>query len=784
MTLEEKASLMSGDNFWNTKPIERLGIPSMMLTDGPHGLRKQGGKADRLGLNKSLPATCFPTAATLANSWDMGLLEKVGQALGKEAAAEDVSVLLGPGLETKRNPLGGRNFEYFSEDPLLSGKLAAQMIKGIQSQGISACPKHFAVNTQETRRMVIDEIVDERALREVYLEGFRIAIQEGNAKSIMTAYNQLNGTFANEHPHLLQTILTEEWGFDGLIVTDWGGNNDRVDALIAGNQLEMPASAGITDAEIIQAIKSGEVEESLLDDRVNSYLRILFETNKALGEGRNFEQADHHELAKVAAQQSFVLLKNEQSTLPLQTTEKVAVIGDFAKNPRYQGAGSSLVQPVKLDITLDSLQDSELEIIGYEQGFKRFGKSSSRLMRKALNLAGNADTILFFAGLDESLEAECIDRPHMRLADNQNQLIKELCQLGKKVVIILCGGAAIEMPWINDINALLHVYLPGEAGADAIVDVLTGTINPSGKLAESYAHKFEDYSSSPWFPGTELTAEHRESLFVGYRYFDTAKKEILFPFGFGLSYTTFEYEGIEFEDNKVKFRVRNTGSVAGAEIPQVYVAKKDTQIIRAAQELKGFAKVFLEPGEWEEVEISLCDHAFKYYNVKENMWVVEPGDYEILVGASSRDIRLRVATTLEGEDVQLPHDLSLLPNYATGAVHKVTDEEFAELLGFTPQPTKWDISEPLGLNDTIGQGRYKKGFGRFLYRVIMRYRKIALALGKPIWGNNAMFLIDLPYRQLSKMSNGIITPKAHEGIMVMVNGKFWKGLWMILRRRK
>lgn len=784
MTLEEKASLMSGDNFWNTKSIERLNIPSMMLTDGPHGLRKQGGKADRLGLNKSLPATCFPTAATLANSWDINLLTEVGECLGKEAAAEDVSVLLGPGLEIKRNPLGGRNFEYFSEDPFLSGKLSAAMIKGIQSQGVSACPKHFAVNSQEGRRMVINEVVDERALREIYLEGFRMAVQEGKAKTIMTAYNQVNGIYANEHTRLLQDILCQEWKFDGLIVTDWGGNNDRVAGLIAGNQLEMPSASGITDAEIVTAVKNGTIDESLLDQRVNSYLNILFETKKAMGKGRLFTHADHHKKAEEAARESIVLLKNKENALPLVTDEKVAIIGDFAKIPRYQGAGSSLVQPVQLDNTLDTLEKSDLTIIGYEKGFKRFGGYNSRLSKRAINLASQADTILFFAGLDESLEAECIDRPHMSLPENQNQLINKLSQIGKKLIVVLCGGAAVEMPWIENIHSLLHVYLPGQAGGKAVADVLTGKHNPSGKLAESYAYRHEDYASTPWFPGKQLTAEHKESIFIGYRYFDSVNKDVLFPFGYGLSYTSFEYQNVSYEKNKVRFSIQNTGKVAGSEIAQVYVAKKGSKIIRAKKELKGFAKVYLEPNEKTEVEIALDERAFQYYNTKVEKWVTEPGKYEVLVGSSSRDIQLIIETQLMGDDVELPNDLSMLPNYASAQVHKVTDAEFEKLLGETPPPTNWDIAKPLGINDTIGQGKYKKGFAKFLYTILMLIRKISLALNKPIWANNVMFLIDLPYRQISRMSNGMITPAMQDGIMVMINGHFWKGLKMTLFPKK
>ena len=583
MTLEEKASLLSGQNFWNTKPIPRLGIPSIMLTDGPHGMRKQGGKADHLGLNKSIPSTCFPTASALANSWDTELLEQVGAYLGEEAASEQVSVLLGPGLNVKRNPLCGRSFEYFSEDPLLSGKLAAAMIRGIQSQGVSACPKHFAVNSQELRRMVVDEVVDERALRELYLEGFRYAVCEGKPKTIMSAYNRVNGIYANENTYLLQDILYGEWGFDGVVVTDWGGENDRVAGLIAGNQLEMPSSAGLTDREVFEAVRAGKLDETLLDERIDQLLRLIFSV-KPQEQSTAYSIDEHHAFAREAACRSAVLVKNEGGVLPLCAGTRVAVIGDFAKTPRYQGAGSSLIEPTKLECALDELKRTDLEIVGYAPGFRRFGGNGKRKRNRACALAKRADVALVFLGLDEGSEAEGVDREQMRLRENQTELLREIRKSCARVVVVLANGAPVEADWSDDADAILLGYLGGQAGGGAIADLVTGKTAPSGKLAETYPERYADVPSASIYPGREKTAEHRESIFLGYRYYDTAGKHVRWPFGFGLTYTTFSYDKLTIQGNAISCTVCNTGDRAGEEIVQVYVSKRGSAVFRAEQE--------------------------------------------------------------------------------------------------------------------------------------------------------------------------------------------------------
>ncbi len=769
MSLEEKASLMSGENFWNTKAVERLNIPAIMLTDGPHGLRKQGGKADHLGLNKSLPATCFPTAATLANSWDKQLIYHVGQLIGKEAASEKVSVLLGPGLNIKRNPLCGRNFEYFSEDPYLTGELASEMVNGIQSNGISACPKHYAVNSQEHMRMTIDEIVDERSLREIYLEGFRRVIEKSKPKTIMSSYNKVNGTYANENTELMQDILYKEWGFDGVVVTDWGGNNDRVAGLKAGNQLEMPSTNGITDEEIVQAIKNNELDEKVLDKAVNQLLDLVFTTQLHDKDAINVDYAEHHNEAIEAAQRSIVLLKNEASILPIRSDKKIGVIGDFAKNPRYQGAGSSLINPTKLSNAWDVLNESDLSIVGYAQGFKRMGGKSERLVKEAVTLAREVDSILLFLGLDEGSEAEGIDRKHLRLRDNQLELVKSLSEVNKHIIVVLAGGGAIEMPFVEDVQAIVHTYLSGQGSAEALQSILQGTYNPSGKLSETFPFQYEDVSSSPYYPGKEATAEHREGLFIGYRYFDTVRKPVLFPFGHGLSYTTFSYSDLVVEQKNVTFTITNTGEIAGEEIAQLYIEKKDAEIFRAKRELKGFEKVFLEAGKSKQITISLEDRDFSYYNPSIQDWAIESGDYEIQIGSSIASIHLKELISLEGDTVPCEHTLEKFPHYFKGAVHEVTDEEYHRLLGYEPPSPKWDPKKDLGLNDTISQAKYKNIIGKSLYHIVVFFNKFFNFINKPLLANNVYFVLNMPFRQIDRFSGGKISRKQILKLLKWIN---------------
>lgn len=769
LTLDEKASLMSGANFWNTKAVERLGIPSIMLTDGPHGLRKQGGKADHLGLNASIPATCFPTAATLANSWDETLVREVGEYIGREATAEGVSVLLGPGLNIVRDPLAGRNFEYYSEDPYLTGTLAAGFVKGVQSQGIAASPKHFAVNSQEHMRMSIDEVVDERSLHEIYLEGFRRVVQEARPGTVMTAYNKVNGVFANEHPYLLQDILYDTWGFDGVAVTDWGGNNDRVAGLVAGNQLEMPSTNGITDREIVAAVDEGTLDESVLDERVDSLLRLVFETTDARDNKPVIDYVAHHHKAIDAARRSMVLLKNDDHILPLKPRARVAILGDFAKGSRYQGAGSSLVKPTQLDNVYDTLSATDLEIVGYAQGFKRFGGTSARLVRKAVRLAKQADVVLLFLGLDEAAEAEGLDRPSMKLSKGQLELVDAVNAVHDDVVVVLCGGSPIELPFAGKVKAIVHGYLGGQGGGQAATDILVGKHNPSGKLAVTYPVQYSDAPSAPYFPGQEATAEHREGLYFGYRYYDTKGVPVLFPFGYGLSYTTFRYSDIEVGQQQVSCVVENTGPVAGEEIVQVYIRPLTSTVFRPHKELKGFAKVWLEPGQLKRVSIALDDHAFAYYNTQVHGWVVEGGEYDIELGSSVVDIRLSHTLTVVGDDAPNPYDRRTFAAYYAADVQRVGDDEFVALLGAPLPSARWDRAKPLSLDDTIVQLRYKNIIGRALYGILVGTRKVLLALHNPILANNVMFIINMPFRKIEGFSGGKVSEKAVRRFLRLVN---------------
>lgn len=765
MTLEEKAGLTSGMDFWHTKPIPRLGIPSMLLSDGPHGLRKQEWQSDHLGMHKSVPATCFPTAASLANSWDTDMIERLGRALGLEAASEGISVLLGPGCNIKRNPLCGRNFEYFSEDPYLSGKSAAALIRGVQSNGISACVKHFAANSQELRRMSNDSVVDERTLREIYLPSFEMAVKEGGVKCVMTSYNRLNGEYTNENTHLLQDILYGEWGYDGMVVTDWGGNNDRVKALVAGDNLEMPYSGGDTDRYVAQAVRDGVISEELLDERVDKILDMIFTTRKAF-DYKHYDKAEHHRLAAGFAEETAVLLKND-GILPLRSGS-VAVIGDFAKTPRYQGAGSSLVNSTRVDNALDALRTEGVRIVGFEPGYRRGGGRSSRLCAKACELAMRAETVLLFLGLDEGGEAEGIDRSDMRLPENQLELLTALSAVSRNIVVVLSCGGAVEMPWQDRARAVVHGFLGGQAGATAMARLLTGKANFSGKLSETIPLRYEDMPSAPYYPGREKTSEYREGLFVGYRYFDTAQKPVLYPFGYGLSYTQFRYSGLKIDGDTVSFSVENTGKMSGAEVAQLYIAPKTNGTFRPAQELKGFVRITLAPNEKKRAEITLSDRSFALWSTKHNDWVVESGEYEILVGASSRDIRLHGTVTRKGIAEKLYDEPELAPYY-TGDVMAVPDAAFEALLGRPIPQRNWDREAPFGFNDCVSQGEYLRGgLGKAIYNGVRLLRNGLLLCGKKMAANNFMYILDVPYRNIARMT-GIFNDEQVYALLKVVN---------------
>lgn len=649
MTLEEKAGLCSGATFWTTKAIERLGIPSIMLTDGPHGLRKQDGDVDHMGMNESVPATCFPSAVGLATSWNRELIFRVGEALGKECQAEGVSILLGPGANIKRSPLCGRNFEYFSEDPYLTGELAAEHIAGVQSQGVGTSLKHFALNNQEHRRMTTEAVVDERTLREIYLTGFEIAVKKSQPWTVMSAYNRLNGTYCSENETLLTQILKEEWGHEGFVVSDWGAVNEAAASVAAGMELEMPASG---QRKIIAAVESGQLPEKALDRAVERLLTVIFKAVENKKPDAIYDKEAHNQLARETARETMVLLKNDDNLLPLPRKGKIAIIGALAKQVRYQGGGSSNIKPTKLDNIREEIEKSargEAEI-GFAQGYDLDSDAiAESLLEEAKRLAAQSDTAILCVGLPEHYESEGYDRKHLDLPANQVHLIEQIASVQSNVVVVLSNGAPIVMPWLGKVKAVLEAYLGGQAVGGAVADLLFGEANPSGKLAETFPKSLKQNPSHPYFPGEGDRVEYREGLFVGYRYYEAKDIEPLFPFGYGLSYTTFAYSNLQLDKCditdqdtvQVMVKVKNTGKRFGKEIVQLYVCDVASSVIRPEKELKGFAKIALEPGEEQTVSFRLDKRSFAYFNVQLKDWHVQSGEFEILIGSSSRDIALR-----------------------------------------------------------------------------------------------------------------------------------------------
>ena len=758
LTLEEKAMLLQGKSSWTTFPIPRLGIPSIFLSDGPHGLRKQVGSEDQLGLNASLPATCFPTAAAMANSWDAELEEQLGRALGAEAAASDVQVVLGPGLNIKRSPLCGRNFEYFSEDPYLAGKMAAACIRGIQANGTAACPKHFAANSQELRRMSADSIVDERTLQEIYLTGFEIAVKEGHPHCIMTSYNPVNGTYANEHPYLLG--LLRQWGFDGFVMTDWGGSNNHTEGVRAGSALMMPGPGLDAAVQLAADVRNGILPERALDDRLREMLPVVFSTRQA-APPQTASSEEHHNLARKCATESIVLLEND-GILPLCAGTKAALIGDFAKTPRYQGAGSSKVNPSRLDTLLDLFSQSGLLLTGH---------AGTDAVEEAVLLARQSDVVLLCLGLDDTTEAEGFDRRQLSLPEAQYTLARAVAQANPNVILLLSGGAPFLLPE-SGFRAAVHGYLGGQAGAGAMLDVITGRANPSGKLAETWPLRLEDTPCCQYYPGMERTCEYREGLYVGYRYYDTAGIPVRYPFGYGLSYTRFSYSDLQSDGASVSFTLTNTGTTDGAEIAQLYVHCRDSRIFRPKKELKGFRKVFLKAGECRQITIALDDKAWRYFNPKTGRWEIESGSYDLLIGASVSDIRLQTTLQIHGSDAPLPY--GHLPSYESGHISSVPDDEWETLLGRPRPEAHWDRT--LQRNDTVSQLYYaKSAFARFVHRVLSRY------IEKHPMDLNVIYSYNMPLRCLAHFSGGHLTQAMVDDLTYLCNGHFFRGFGRMLR---
>ena len=774
LSLEEKAALLQGKTTWTTYEFKHASIPEIFLSDGPHGLRKQAGAADHLGLNASVPATCFPTAATMANSWNLELGEELGRALGEEAAANNVHVVLGPGLNIKRSPLCGRNFEYFSEDPYLAGKMAAAYIKGIQNNGVAACPKHFAVNSQELRRMAMDSVLDERTMREIYLSAFEIAITEGKAKTIMSSYNMVNGTYANENAHLLTDILKKEWGFDGFVVTDWGADNNHTEGVRAGSALVMPAPGADCALSLINDVKSGKIEESVLDERLYELLGVVNSTSEAVANApKYFDKDKHHQIAKKCAEESIVLLDND-GILPLSANTKIAMIGDFAKTPRYQGAGSSQVNPTSLDNLYDCLAQAGVEIVGYAQGFDRKDPNpNNNLINEAMEVAKKAQTVLLCVGLDEILESEGMDRIHMELSKSQQELISTVCSVNKNVILVLSGGAPFVMPERNIYRAAIHGYLSGQAGADAMADAILGKINPSGRLNESWPLSLEDTPCYSYFPSKERTSEYREGLYVGYRYYDSANVPVRYPFGYGISYTNFEYSDIETNENGVSFTVTNTGSIDGYDVCQMYVSCKNSGIYRPKKELKGFNKVFLKAGESKRVSIAFDKYTFRYFNSSNNSWQIEDSDYEICIAKNASEVILTKTIHINGEKVNI-----FSPEcYRNANIKNVSDSDFEMVLGRPIPCGNW--SGEIEENDAFCQLYYAKSpVARLLYKILTSLKDKSEAKGKP--DLNILFIYNMPFRAVAKMSIGLVSKKMTEDIVFIMNGHFWRGLGRLI----
>jgi beta-glucosidase len=661
LSLSEKASLCSGADFWNSKGLSGHGVPAFMLTDGPHGLRKQNVSSERDNLQSSVPATCFPSGAGLAATWDPELLEEIGQAMGREAAKEDVGVILGPALNIKRSPLCGRNFEYYSEDPFLAGKTAAAMIRGIQSQGVGACPKHFAVNNQERLRMSIDARLDERTLREIYLTGFEIAVKEGRPWSIMSAYNKVNGVFCSQNRHLLADILRGEWGFDGAVITDWGADDDRVEGVKAGQDLEMPGNGGITDAEIVAAVEDGRLSMEELDACV---LRVL-QLAKRVEDGRAIQRIpfsldEHHALARRAARECAVLLKNDTGLLPLPRSRHLAFLGAFAETPRYQGGGSSRIEPTRMDSLLTESRRllDPAGRIDYAPGYRLDqAEPDPALIAQARDVAAAADAAVLFIGLPPRFESEGFDRESLAIPAGHAALLEAVASVQDKVIVVLSAGSAVEMPWIARTRAVLQSYLGGQAWGGAMADILFGLASPSGKLPETFPARLADVPCRNYFPGGNTYVEYREGVFVGYRHYDSAGLEPLFPFGHGLSYSRFEYGAPRLSAGRlqrgarlgVSIEVRNVGPMDAKETVQLYLRTLSASIPRPFQELKAFTKLAIPAGASAQAEFSLDERAFSYWDDEIGAWRAEGGDYELRIGSSSRDIRATAIVSMEAE---------------------------------------------------------------------------------------------------------------------------------------
>lgn len=772
LTLEEKAELCTGKDCWHLNGVERLGIPSVTLTDGPHGLSLRKPDGD---LRESVTATCYPSAVTTACSWDRDLLYRMGQAMGQECLKENVSIILGPGVNMKRSPLCGRNFEYFSEDPLLAGELSASLINGIQSKGVGTALKHFAVNSQEKRRLIMDSVVDERTLREIYLTAFEIAVKKAQPWTVMNSYNKVNGTYSSENGYLQNKILREEWGFEGVVMSDWGAVNNRVKGIAAGNDLEMPSSKGYGTGKICEAVRNGTLDEKYLDTAADRMLTLIEKSKGAIGDF-TYDEQEHHSIAADICANSVVLLKNENNTLPLSKEKTVAVIGEMARAPRYQGEGSSIIVPTKITDAFEGLLAEGYKVTFAPGYFKKQDEPSEAMVKDACRVAEKADAVLLFIGLTEEYESEGYDRKTMKLPLSHGRLLEELLKVNENITVVLSGGSPVLMPWLKKVRAVINGYLGGQASGKALAEIISGKINPSGKLAETYPLRESDVPCSDSYPSDGLTAEHREGIYIGYRYYDTAEKEVLFPFGHGLSYTRFEYsdlrlslESIRDTDSlTVTCRVKNVGDRAGAETVQLYVKDCESTVFRPSKELRGFVKIKLDAGEEREISFTLSKRAFAYYNINISDWHVESGEFEILIGASSRDIRLqaKVEVISSADRVSVPDYRESAPCYYGACVKNVPDRQYRALLGRDIPPHYMDVKDKFTVESCLADAEHTK-WGRLIINVMTGGKKP----DPDAPGGDPMrdLILVSPIRNLYTMGQGVFTEKMAEGLLMLLN---------------
>lgn len=765
MTLEDKIALCSGANFWQTKKYEQYGIPSLFMCDGPHGLRKQEDAADMLGVNKSRPATCFPAEVTTAGSWDPELLTEIGAAIGEEAKEQGVGLVLGPGANLKRNPLCGRNFEYFSEDPYLAGKLAAGFIRGAEAQGVGTSLKHFAANSQELSRFTSDSVMDGRTLRELYLTAFEIAVKEGKPSTVMCAYPKLNGTHCSDHKELLTDILRSEWGYDGMVVTDWGAMNDRIEGFRAGCDLNMPGGSDYMEKEVLQAVKDGILPESCVNDSARRVLKLVFRAAETLSKKAACDYEAHHALAKRAAAEGAVLLKNEDGILPLQPGEKIAVIGAMAKELRYQGAGSSHINPTKLTQPLELLPGAV-----YAPGCDEKGSTTDALLQEVRDVAQKAETVVLFAGLPAQCESEGFDRDNLKMPEGHRKMIETAAQANPNTVVVLLCGSVVECPWADKVKAILYMGLPGQAGGEAIADLLYGRANPGGKLAESWPYRYEDVPSSDIY-GKTMDALYQEGIYVGYRYYDKASVPVRWPFGYGLSYTEFSYSDLTVEGDTVSVTVRNSGKRTGAEVVQLYLAAPQDGLHRPVRELKGFQKVHLQPGESETVQFTLTR---RYFALWQEGWKVPGGTYTVCVGGLTAEVKKK------GDDLSIPAWQN--GSWYERCTGKPNSADWEKMLGhsYTPPVLK---KGSFTMDNTVMEMKD--------YSLVMKimFKAVESTVAKGFGGKkdyenpdfrmmmNASAGAPLRSMQISGGMKGGVLP----GMLEMANGHFFRGIWKMIK---